>query len=167
MTKIDKSDIDQYWSYLNKASAYGNKIEERCDYIIRKIFISCGGGVEYWHFNDAPEGDQGSLHRALDADSVSNFTVETLRYYDEDHQLLARLDDGSLVELYNGFPLRWLYEDFEDELDRGKKRYEKEQLDAAAKNKEEKAAKKREKEKLKVSAAAKLTEEERKALGLA
>jgi len=163
---ISSEIVDKYWEHFHIAGSYADQIEKRIDYIIRQIYKEAGAnGFTYWYFDDASEGDQGSLHRALDKTMIGNYIVDSrgMEILDE---LVVILKDGSTWGLFDSFPTRWLHEDFEQELIEGKAAYIKREEDKKAKAKAKRTAKKAEKEKLKAQAAKKLTPAERKALGL-
>ena len=162
---IRQAVVDEYWKYFRLAGKFASQIEDRIDYIIKRIHQEAGISLNYWYFDDAPEGDQGSLHRALNKISISNYTTDT-RGNGPMAELIILLNDGRIWCLWDGFPTRWLHEDFEKELVEGKAAYLKKEADKKAAAKAKRVAKKAEKEKLKASAAAKLTAKEKKALGL-
>jgi hypothetical protein len=163
MTIINQTDIDEYWRLHRETGVAGGKIEKRIEYVLRRIYQEFDAEIDYWYFSDAPEGDVGSLHKALGQQDVTNYIIEPMTYGKE---MVIKLDDGKYAEFGYGFPIRWLYEDFEDELTRGKVAHEQEELDKKAAKAAARAARKAAKERLKASAASKLTTEEKKALGL-
>lgn len=165
MTKILKTDLDEYWRLSLLAGGYSGKILDRITYVLRAIYKEFGAELDYWYFDGAGEGEVGDLDSHLDKDSIHSFMIFTKEPYEGD-EMFAKLDDGTYAEFGYDFPTRWLYEDFEDELSRGVAIVKQEALDEEKKKAEKKAAKKAEKERLKASAASKLTPEERKALGL-
>ena len=166
MTKIAKTDLDEYWRLTNLAGSYESKISDRITYVLRAIYKEYGAEVDHWYFDDASEGEGGSLDwRHLDKDAVSNYIVHTKKPY-EGEKMFAKLNDGNYAEFGYEFPTRWLYEDFEAELSQGVAVVKQEELDAKNKKAKKKADKKAKKEKLKATAASKLTPDERKALGL-
>lgn len=165
MTKITKTDLDEYWRLSMLAGGYSGKILDRITYVLRTIFKEFGTELDYWYFCGAEEGEVGNLDAHLDKNSVSSFMTFTKGPY-EGGEMFAKLNDGTCAEFGYEFPTRWLYEDFEDELSRGVAIVKQEELDEEKEKAEKKAAKKATKEKLKASAAAKLTADERKALGL-
>jgi len=75
------------------------------------------------------------------------------------------LNDGTVHDFY-GIPTKWLFEDFETELVEGKRLWEEREAAKKQQKAARRAAKKAAKEAAKVSAAAKLTPEERQALGI-
>lgn len=165
MTKIIKEDIAEYQRCMREAGTYGSKIEARVEYILRTVYRAYGAVIDYWYFCGSEEGQEDDLFNHIDDKEVSCYYVETQTCY-EGEEMLIRLDDGDLVEFGYSFPTRWLYEDFEEEVLRGKAAYEQELADKKAEKARRRAAKKAEKERLKASAASKLTAEEKKALGL-
>jgi hypothetical protein len=104
------------------------------------------------------------LDQCLDKETVNSLEVRQVG--NGDHEMVAKLKDGSVWEFYGEFPTRWLFEDFEEELTQGIKDWQKQLAEEIKQKAAKRAAKKAAKEKLKAAAAAKLTPEERKALGL-
>jgi len=133
-------------------------IEDRLDYIIRTVYQAFGYQIQYWWYEDAEEGELGSLWRAF-----SQFQIEGISVGAEvTKEMVILLKDGSEYELTYSVPTRWLFEDFEDELLQGKKAYEEKLEQERVTNKKKQHAKKEKKK----QALAKLTKEERQVLGL-
>jgi hypothetical protein len=165
MNKIEQKDLEEFWKYTQLAGSYTDKIEQRITYVLRRIYQEFDFELDYWYFDGAEEGQVGDLARHLDKDIVSGFITESKTPgYIEDFSI--DFDDGTVADFGYGFPTRWLYEDFEDELVRGKASYIQKQQDKKAQAASRRAAKKAEKALLKASAASKLTLAEKKALGL-
>jgi hypothetical protein len=144
------------------------QINNRIEYIIdlkEKTFKrKCG---YFWYHYGAGEGDAGDLEQSLNGDQVS----PVIEYYRSENigktertaaNILLR--DGSLWYLDEGFPIRWLYEAFEEELTNGKLAYEDKEAKDTEKLKQKKELKKQKEAELAKSAQAKLTKEELKAL---
>jgi hypothetical protein len=156
------------WERLHKEiSSLESQMEDRIDYIIRSVFKEFGNRLSTWYFPGAEEGEVGSMKYAVDKDY---FTVETdcLERYESSKsgykEMTILLKDGTRWSFEGMYLTRWLFEDFEEELVQGKKKYE-EKLEEEAKKKKERAlARKQKKVLLAESAKAKLTKEELKAL---
>jgi len=165
MTKINKTDLDKYWTAIKAVGPYHEKIVNRINYILRTTYKEFGGEIDWWDFENY-DGNAYTLEQCLGKTEVSNLDVRVKGSWRDLEELIIKLDDGDYCEFTYGFPIRWLYEEFEDELSRGKATQEKEVAAEKKAKADKKAAKKAAKEKIKVTAAAKLTPEERKALGL-
>ena len=165
MTKITKELLADYEDLMSQAGSLGGKIETRIHYVLEKIWSEFGGEIDCWWIRGADEGDVGDLSRALFwGDTVNDFVIRLKQDSDADPVIL--LKDGSEFGLYDEFPQRWLFEDFEDELTNGRIMFEKKEAKSKASKKAKSAANKAKKAKLKKAAAAKLTPAERKALGI-
>lgn len=165
MTKILKTDLDEYWTVIKAVGPYHEKILNRINYILRTTYKEFGGEIDWWDFENY-DGNAYTLEQCLGKTEVTNLDVRVKGSWDDLGELIIKLDDGDYCEFTYGFPIRWLHEDFEDELSRGKATQEKEVAAEKKAKADKRAAKKAAKEKLKALAAAKLTPEERKALGL-
>lgn len=168
MHAIEQKDLDEYFKYISLAGGYGEKIEKRIDHILRRVHQEFNSRLNYWYWDDAPEGDQGQLHRHIDRNFRDNSVITsyiTDATEGDANEWCIVLNDGTVHDFY-GIPAKWLFEDFESELVEGKRLWE----EREAAKKQEKAArravKKSAREAAKVSAAAKLTPEERQALGI-
>jgi len=165
MTKITETDLKDYHKALKALSPYHSKIEARIEYVFRTVLQIYGAELDWYDYRNY-DGNVDTLMDALGTDSVSVHCYEIATKTPLDDEIYFKLDDGDYCEFFHEFPLRWLHEDFEDELARGKAAHEKEVEDEKKAKADKKAKKKAEKERLKKAAAAKLTPDERKALGL-
>lgn len=161
--KLTQEDIDNW----ENAQKFEQKILDRIDYIIKTIYQTFGRRLSYWYFYGAGEGEVGNIpaHALKPGGYISPVC-------NPHKDTMVHLKNERVVDLLgDGFPSRWLYEDFEDELKLGKNNYIKHIEDEKARKKEraeqnkvkkEEGAKKRGEE---IKALmAKLSPEERKLL---
>jgi hypothetical protein len=147
-------------SAVNVLSGYDNIIESRIDYILTCIAKVFEFKIDTWYFPDAAEGTIGDFDRA-EYDDYIYIVVEVERTLKDDCVILINNEPIDLIE---GIPKSWLFEDFEDELTNGRKAYLKFLEDKTKKNKERYAKKKIEKKKILDSIKGKLSSEELKHL---
>lgn len=140
-------------------------VEARVEYILHFVLNEVGGKLDWWAWNcsceDNPMGNfEDSFH-----ENAWTFHIDFVCKKEPKMKFVDRL--GKEVNLeWGDFPIEWLYEDFEEEFKEGLVKYAKLKEEKAKKAKENKISKAEEKRQLKASAAAKLTPEERKVLGL-
>lgn len=155
------------WEKLSReTSKLESQIEKRIDYIVRTVYKTFNNKLSTWYFYGAGEGEMGNMKLAIDKDSFY-IIVELERDRDgryNSKEMVILLKDGSEWELEGEYPARWLFEDFEEELIQGKKKFEEKLEEKAKKKKEHALAQKQKKLALAESAKAKLTKEELKAL---
>lgn len=120
-------------------------INDRFDYIIRKIALR----MEWYDY------ENGGTEYGLGSFEYSNYNMDSE---------ISFVGDFLLPEPYcdEGIPVRWLWEDFEDEYVKEIERVRLEHLAAIEKEKLDKESKKSRDEELKKSISNKLTKEERK-----
>lgn len=101
------------------------QIINRIDYILNFIFDLESSKLNYWYFDGAQEGAVGNLNLSYDnktiystIDSIVTDSVKKKKNYS------YILKDGKQWEYEGTLPSRWLFEDFEEELIEGKKKYE-------------------------------------------
>ena len=95
-------------------------IIKRVDYIINTIFKTFKIKNSYWYFYGAEEGSHGDIDKGIYKD-VLLLELENNYAYADFYIIDKNNDEWSFEE---GFPLRWLFENFEQELIDGKKLYE-------------------------------------------
>jgi len=169
MTKVNPITQDTF-SQWEKSSSLASKMEgviqDRITYILEVFFGAFGGKLQNWYFDDAAEGRVGDL-----ADNMCSEEIYSI-YTDISPQ--PKPNDGYDFMIIDKFgdewgwessvPVRWLFEDFEEEIIKGKALYEvklKEKQEAAA---VQRSLKKKIDSALAEQAKAKLTKEELKAL---
>lgn len=159
--KLESSNISEYNDTKRKFEICREKIVDRMNYIIHSIFEICGGKLDWWDLeNDDPEYRSQDIKPdfPLFSDYISFYAVGSLK----NDYIVDK--SGLEICIRNEFPMRWLREDFEDEIKKGlaevKRRAELRKL-----HDQEKAKTRKEKQdKLKQEVLAKLTPEEIKAL---
>lgn len=139
------------------------KLSDRMNYIVKTIFRTCGGKLEWWDWkNDDPN------YRSEIVQPDINEFYGFIKYYSvgslKNDMIIAK--DGQEMIIRDEVPIRWLWEDFEEELTNGlaeKKRRE----ELRKEHGEQKALEKKEKNKeLRKQAMSKLSPEEMSALGV-
>ena len=137
----------------HRADVLESKIVDRMDYIIHTVCKTFDVSLETWYFDDAQEGQMGHLT----CDDPELFAKWDIR--DRKEMVILTQDDE---EFYfdNNIPTRWLFENFEEELENGKKRYDEREEEKLKKRLEATEYTK----KLADSAKKKLTKEELRAL---
>jgi hypothetical protein len=150
-----KHDLVKSWQ---KASSEADFLEgaivERMDYIIHTIFDTFGSRLGSWYFSDAQEGQMGHLTY----DEPDLFMQWWQPEIKEDMFIIDK--NGEEYMFDQSIPTRWLFEDFENELIDGKKKYEEKESAILV----ERLSKKEARKKLIASAKKKLTKAELAAL---
>lgn len=156
-----QKDVFTYWRSLKKdVGRIEDEIVNRISYVWYTINNAFGNEVDTWYFDDAGEGEVGNLD--IDDSFVSSIQTDYKKKSTGDMAIL--LKDGSEFGFYSEFPTRWLFEDFEQELIEGKKKYEEQEV---ARKEAEKIKRQRQKAKTLVladQAKLKLSKEELAAL---
>lgn len=158
MNKLTIDEINLYKDYLAKAGRLEDKIYKRIDYILKRCFAEIGKELkdgDWWFYSD----DCAPISKHI-GKYVSGFEFHK---YSPDNSPILIDRDGNIVEITDGFPSRWLTEDFEEELVRGVELYRKQQEEIKRKAAEESD---KLKNSLKAKALAKLTAAEKRVLGL-
>jgi hypothetical protein len=117
-------------------SVLEDKITDRIDYIVKYCF----GKIDTWYFEGAQEGSNGDLWENIKYKEVEGIIISSGERFPErtKRDLIIINADGGEINLYDSFPKRWLFEDFEKEVDEGKIKYEKKQLEKKNKRNEKK-----------------------------
>ena len=142
-----------------KAGKLEEKIVNRIHYIMTSIFKLFNKKTAYWYFYGAGEGEVGDLWSHFDKDSIS-IVIDNC----PGESMVILLKDGSEWGFDDSIPTRWLYEDFEEELVEGKKKFIEKTSDLEAARIDKALQEKEEAKKLAVRAKAKLTKAELAAL---
>lgn len=151
------------WEVSRSAtSKYEEIINDRIDYILRFWFEAFGGKLNYWWFEGADEGEVGDLYRHMNKTSINEIWVDCVNNSKEDMIILDK--NGLEYEWQNEIPTRWLYEDFESEIIKGKQDFINRELERKNKKKELSAKQKAEDEALAQAAKSKLSKKELAAL---
>lgn len=163
--------VDQWIKAIKVADAYEEVISERIGYVIKTVFNTFGKKISTWYYEDAPEGGMGSLQKAFNSgerDGSIRVVVEKDAPYGERHSFgdMDALLEGDIEWdfSYGEFPERWLFEDFEQELIDGKKKFEEKEAARKLKAKEAKSKQTKEDKKLADQVKSKLSKKELAAL---
>lgn len=110
------------WLDLRKnISSLESQIIDRINYIVRKIYEIFDDGLYWWDFpGDGIHGEGGSLINSLNPDEII-FQAESSNY---SKNKIIILQNGEERILDDGFPRRWLFENFEEEVTKGKEKFE-------------------------------------------
>lgn len=119
MKPLKQETITSLQKYLDLAKEEDDKIEERIDYIIRRVYEEFDAEIHTWHPDGYVEGS--AMLHMLDDPFIEN--IEVLSELPEEAGIID--NDGDEWNFNESFslPLRWLFEDFEQELVEGKRRY--------------------------------------------
>lgn len=159
---MDKKIHDRYKELEKEKKQIEKQIEDRIDYMIKTIYLAFGYKVKGWHFDSDREDDFPY------SDGLAGFSVNAKEIKkgqgSEDFAFIDR--NGDECDLNYDYPIQWLWEDFEQELLDGIKKYndkkkaEKDAADAKILRNNKKKAE------LVKGAKAKLSDAEKKALGI-
>ena len=155
-TKLTKEDLDFYKEAETRYEALKSNIVDRIDEILKFSFKTFGSKLEYWYFDGAEEGEIGPLKIDTEWGDVHGMVMKP--YF----TMVILLEDGSEWGIEDGIPIKWLTEDYQDEIVKGKKLYEKKQEEKKAKEK----ARREKKKDIAAQAKTKLSKAELKALGV-
>jgi len=165
---VQETDICGVIKAHEQYAAISSKISDRMNYIIRHCVEAVGGKVNWWDWQnggdggDRAPGDFMSSYSRSDPDAL---TITGEWTHGDKMTFINKNGDEWELE-YGELPVRWLYEDFEEEYANGLKLYREKQDQEKIKTKANKIKQEREKKALITAAASKLTKEERKALGI-
>jgi len=163
--KLPKDILKQYQEF----SKIEGQIVDRVDYILRTIFSAFSKRLDYWYFYGAGEGEIGpiKLDSWMKYEQVDGIVLEP--YPSKDFGILLKNEKGQLKYewgLKEGFPSKWLTEDFEVELIQGVAAYKDSELQKKAKANAKREENKKKKAELVKTAKKKLSPAEKKALGI-
>ena len=156
--KIDKQIMDRVLDgsmTIKEMNAIQDKISQRCYYIGTTIIKMQGGSVVWWDFDN--EGGHDGPQGYFDPEKYPRFVTYT-------GEFKSGLQDGLYYSL-DGFPTKWIWEDFEDALKKEIEEMKQSRKEKAEKDKTNRIQRENKKKELIKSALAKLTPEERKELG--
>jgi hypothetical protein len=146
-----------------------DKITNRMTYVLQTLFATFGIKLGTWYFDDAPEGGLGDLWRHYHDDEIYVVT-EVGSNCEKDRNLFNSVNMviidkfGEEWGFEGGLPTRWLFEDFEQELIDGKKKFEEAEEARKIKEKEDRSKRKEQDKALAQTAKAKLSKKELAAL---
>jgi len=166
VSPIRKDVITEAIGAYNLYTKYVSTITDRVNYVIREIASIFGGKIKWWDWGNGG----GEVDGHFEPDMVDRESIE-LDGDVEGGEWVAFLKDekGKFTEEWQfglEFPARFLYEDFEEELKEGIKKYKEDKVKQEEIKKQKKLEKVENKKRLLESVKSKLTKEERKALGL-
>lgn len=167
MDKVKKLPEAAIPAVIEASKIYGNAVERialRVQYIIQFCVKAVGGKFEWWDWQNSDPGSR------ADGDFMESYSEDSITIVGEwthrEEMVIITKDGGEWGLDYGEIPIRWLYEDFEEEYTNGLKLYKEKKKQDAAKKKEKRQEKERERMALVAAAATKLTKEEKKALGI-
>lgn len=141
MIKIKPITQDLVVDYEYVKNSFNNlesKIIDRIDYIIRTIFKTFNNNLNTWYFLNAEEGEVGNL---IYEEPEISMIWDTTPFIND--MIIIDKNDQELL-LSGCIPTAWLFYDFEQELEDGKKKYE--DKEAARKSKKKKLTEAQKKE---------------------
>lgn len=153
--------LNEYKQKQEEADWYKGAIVDRIDYILKSIFDFEGGSLNYWYFDGASEGEVGDFSYAMGDNEIYNIITEGNPFGKGYNYILK---DGKVWKYEGSIPSRWLFEDFEEELVKGKESFDRREEEQKKKKKEASESKKIKNQMLAEQAKAKLSKEELLAL---
>ena len=160
--KITPDIIQKRKEMAKELALLDGKIVNRIGYIIKTIYSTFHRKLKYWYVEGAGENEIGDINKIICGDSIETWRLHIEPYHQEN---LIIFDRGNILQyLPDNIPIRWMYEDFENELISGKEKYEVREQEEKLKDKTKKELQKQKKAELIAIAKAKLSPEELKAL---
>jgi hypothetical protein len=166
MDAVSTEIVDKWKELQEEAAELEQRMQARIGYILKFFFEAAGSKLDWWRFGSYEE--EKPMYGQVGKDYISGIYAESKGSYPSEESLTF-IDKNGKEELFLldwGIPTRWLYEDFEQEVVDGLKKYKDVVAQRKAKEFERRTKNKQEKEKLVAEAKAKLTKEERKLLGI-
>jgi predicted transposase YbfD/YdcC len=149
-----KLNKEQVITWIKKTDNYESLVGERIGYIVETIMKTFKTSMEGYGYDD----ERDLSVREMIQDEYMNFGINTSDNLD----LIDK--HGQWINLIDGIPQHWLWENFEEELENGRQKYIDQEKLKKQKAKQKYAENKIKKEKLLKSAKSKLTKEELKLL---
>jgi len=159
MKKIDKKALD-FW--LNYNDPMEEEVIDRISYVVQKICDVFEAELNTWFFDDAEEGEVGSVKNHINSTEVYDYVIDIDNQNNIHFIILDK--DGKKLDISDQFPRRWLHEDFEKELIEGKSSFLKTEQERKEKQKLSREIKKANDLKMLEKAKKKLSKEELAAL---
>ena len=159
VNRIGDGDISALKAAYNAYTYHAEVIQDRVNYILRKTAEIFGGKIEWWDWSNGAGEADGHFEPSFLRDKCINVDGET-KGGGDDGDWVAILKNDEEWELRLEFPIRWLTEDFEQELIAGIEKYKDKKLKRKETEKQKKLAREINKQKLVNAAKAKLTKEE-------
>lgn len=153
----NQKQLSKYMRSVKKAKENAEPLLERISYIVGVIYKTYKRKKPNYWFPDAAQGESGTIESAvaytdnflsIDCDNLWEFDYMDKKY--------------DLYDIKDGFPIQWLWMDFETELKEGKRRAE----EYAKQEEKEEDAEIAARDEAKKKAKSKLTKKEREILGL-
>lgn len=168
MKAIDKEFVERARSMAREASIMEDVIADRIDYIIREMCKTFNTKLLYWYFPDAAEGEVGNLWEHFSNEQISVITQflgdKSKNGSSRTMSIIDKFDNELFFDFDSFIPTRWLFEEFENELIEGKKKFEEKEALCKLEQNKKKSLKKIEEEKLIESVKRKLSKEELKVI---
>jgi hypothetical protein len=166
MKPITKDQIKAWEKSYQETSNLEEDIQERIGYIIGVWMKAFGGKLTTWWFDGAEEGQVGTLIDHINEDSIYSIYTQcdTEPKSNDDHDMVIIDKDDNEYGWQSEIPLRWLFEDFEQEIIQGKILYDERLKQKKENSVIKKSLKKKLDEALATQAKAKLSKEELAAL---
>jgi hypothetical protein len=159
--KMDKQVVDKFLDgslTVKESDKIKEDIVDRCNYIVRSIWQLQGYGKVFGWWDFANEGGKDGPSGYFDRYSyreIISTTGEVERHHEWPYDML-----------YNdGFPTKWLWEDFEDALVQEATKFKEDEKKKKETEKQKRVEREAKKKELIASALTKLTPEEARAMG--
>ena len=156
---LSQKNIDDAIEAIRRVDIHTTQISNRITYIMNTVAKSFGTSVDWW---DWPNGTSDYDGTPRISDLQDGELYLSGQWGRGDKEMMAIIGGDEWDFGYLEFPFNWLMEDFEDELKDGIKKYK----DQLKKKKEQQAESKATKAAKKKAALAKLSAEDKKALGI-
>lgn len=170
MEKVDKlapGDLAHTISAYKSYSKLSESISNRMNYIIRFCVEKVKGKLSWWDWQNGGEGGDRAPGEVVHSYTQGGNSLQITGEWTHGSRMIFLDKDGGEWDLSSGdIPERWLHEDFEEEYTKGLQLYQEQQAQTADKRKAAVAQRKQAKAALVASASAKLSPEEKKALGI-
>lgn len=126
-TDLSEPILPEFVAHAEAIAHQARSLEEliinRINYIVETLFKTFGVNLDFWYFCGAGEGEVGDLWRNYDKENGIN--IETGLSRNTSYTEIIIIDkNGDEWEFDSYIPIRWLFENFEQELIDGKKKYE-------------------------------------------
>jgi hypothetical protein len=168
VSPIRKDVITETIGAYNLYGKYVSTITDRVNYVVREIASIFGGKIKWWDWSNGG----GEVDGHFKPDMINGESIQVDGETSGKGEWVAFLKDekGKFTWEwqfdYLEFPASFLYEDFEEDLKEGIKKYKEDKVKQEEIKKQKNLEKVDNKKRLLESVKSKLTKEERKALGL-
>lgn len=121
--KLDKEFFNKRMQLSHNLAEIDSVIIDRIDFIVKKIHSLFNSKLSTWYFPGAEEGSIGNFDNAINYDyEINDDYISIVAEHRATQPIKLILNDGKEIEAYS-VPIRWLFEDFEEELIKGKQLY--------------------------------------------